>query len=423
MTTLVSAPPASLLRNRNFGRLWLARGLSQTGTALTVTIIPLVAAASLGASARQMGLLVAAGMLPAVLVAVPVAAWADGVSRLIPALVLCDLLRAGIVGLVPLLWWRHELSFGLLLAVVIARSALSAVYSACSSPVIVDVVPREQLIAANGKLSATSNVADVAGPAAGAGLLAVLAAPLALLFDAVSFLLSAILTSFVRPGQQPASAAEQPRQAGQRRPATWSLSELVAVGRGVFARSDVRGVTAIAFINGVVQAVAVLFFVRVLKLPIATVSLLAGSGAIGGILAGVLVGRLVQRLGARRVLVVGYLLTLWSLVLVPFGTVGAVAVLVALNLDLMGSFGATLLIVTVFGDLQATAARGTVARVMAFASTLLQAATAVGALLGGALGAVAGVRPTLALAAAVLAVLLVPRTVFWYREWRPASDC
>jgi MFS family permease len=412
LAAAVSGASVGLLGNPNFRRLWLARGLSQTGTALTVTVIPLIAAASLGASARQMGLLVAAGMLPAVLVAVPVAVWADRVNRLIPVLIICDLLRAGIVGLIPLLWWRNALSFGVLVAVVIARSTISAMYSACSSPVVVDVVPRDELIDANGKLGATSNVADVTGPAAGAGLLAVLAAPVTLLFDAASFLLSAFITALIRlPHAKPATNSQ---------PATVqasSLSRLLAVGRGVIGRSEVRGVTAIAFVNGVVQAVAVLFFVRALKLPVATVSLLAGSGAIGGILAGVLVGRFVRRLGTRRVLIVGYLLTLWSLVLVPFGTVGAPGVLVALNLDLMGSFGATLLIVTVFGDLQATAAKGTVARVMAFASTLLQAATATGAVLGGLLGAAIGVRTTLSLAAGGLCLLLIPRTALWYREW------
>ena len=69
---------------------------------------------------------------------------------------------------------------------------------------------RGQLVEGNSKLSASDSLAEIAGPPAGGLLVQLISAPLALIFDALSFLISAL--AIWRIGaREPAPAAPQGR--------------------------------------------------------------------------------------------------------------------------------------------------------------------------------------------------------------------
>jgi hypothetical protein len=134
-------PDAEVFPSRSFKALWAALGVSQLGSAVSAIALPLIAALSLGATPGQMSLLVAIELIPAFLIRVPAAAWADSLRRRLPLMSACNLLRAVVIGAVPLLWWFDALSFGTLLLIGGAGSLLTGVYASLSSPVLVDVVP------------------------------------------------------------------------------------------------------------------------------------------------------------------------------------------------------------------------------------------------------------------------------------------
>ncbi|WP_144120726.1 MFS transporter [Catellatospora sichuanensis] len=404
--------PGGGLRGASFRALWAAVSTSQVGSTVTAVLIPLIAVVNLGASASDMGWLVAVGMTPAMLVRLPVAAWSDAWrgSR-VALMVVCNIVQAAVIGLIPLLWWQNVLTFPILISLVGVASLLTGLYASLSSPVLVEVVAREHLVSANGKINASRSVADVTGPAIGSALLTFLAAPLVVLIDSLSFLLSALLLGRVRvrKGAEEATAPQGPA-AGSR--SAWR--DTTSLAHRLLQCSGVQAMLVVAFVNGIVDTVLVLFMVDVLKLPSPLIGLLLGLGAVGGIAGGMLVGRVLNRYGPGLTLVAGVVSTVFSLSLLPFGVAGVFGAAGVVVFELAGSFGGTLMIATVFGTLQGAAPDGKVARVMALAGMSLQVAGLVGVTVGGVLGTVLGLRPTLVGALALLVLALTPQILRWH---------
>lgn len=392
----------SLWNNRGFRTYWSALAVSGAGSAVSIVVVPIIAAATLGASPAQMALLGAAGMLPGLFLQVPAAMWSDSIRSRLGIMAAAQVVLGALVALVPLLWWLGALTFERLLAIVAMKAVIGVCLAATSGPVVVELVPRDQLVAAGGRLSGTRSATDIAGQAAGGALLAVLAAPVILVADAVSFLVGAFLTRRIRP---PADAAPPPAPRTRGRA---SVGEVVAIGRELATRRGVWCLTAIALVNGITEAVFVLFCLHALDMRESAIGLLLAVGAVGGVVGGFLVGRVAERMG-RWTGAVGLLATLWSVAALPFvgpGWLGGAAVV---NFELAGAFGGTIVIAAVFGSLQAeAAARGTVARTMALANNILQVAALAGLAVGGAVGAMAGERTALTVAAVVLACVTPP---------------
>lgn len=415
---------------RDFRALWTATGISQVGSAVSNVVVPLCAAVALNASAAQMTWLAAAELVPSLLIRVPAAAWSDRLRRpRAPLMAWCNLAQTVIMGLIPLLWWAGVLNFWLLLAVAVAASFALGVYSALSSPVLVRIVPKSHLVAANGKLSATRSVADIAGPALGGAILAVLAAPAAVLLDAASFLASATLLTRVRAERTPQAggnsdgkadaAAPQPSKPKQK-PAPLGVAGNFRLALAMARHSGVRAMVSVAFVNGLVQPVLVLFLIRDLHMRASLIGILLAFGAVGGVAGGMLVGRLQERFGPQRTVGLGAIASVASLALLPFAATGLSGMAGLVLLELAGSLGGTLLIATVFGGLQAAAPPDKIAQVMAMAWVLLQAASLAGVAAGGALAAGVGLRWAMAASFAVLAGTLLPQLARWaLARWAP----
>ena len=412
MTMLDDAEPRTAARfpGRGFYAMWTALGVSQLGSAVSAVIIPLVAAVTLGASPGQMGLLAAMTMAPSFLIKVPAASWSDSLnSSRVPVMAVCNVAQALMAGLVPVLWWTGGLTMPLLIAIVAGSSLLQGVYSSLSSPLLVELVPRQHLPIANGRMSATRSAADIGGPAIGGGLLAVLAAPIVVLIDAVSFLFSAALLMRIPK----AELTDPERLASRNGKERLGLKGFAGLGRVLIQRSGLQTAIAVSFVNGITDAILVLYLVRELHMPPSLIGLLLGLGAVGGIAGGFLVGRLMGSVGLGRTLAIGTVITMISLAALPFATPGVSAAVGMVVLELAGSLGGTLMMAVVFGVIQGNAPEGRVARVMALASTFLQMSTVAGALAGGLIASYLDLRLSMGISAALLVVLLVPQLIRW----------
>lgn len=438
--------------DRPFRALWAATGLSQVGSAVSNVTIPMCAAVTLGASALEMTSLAVVEVLPSLLIRLPAAAWSDGLRRpRAPMMAACNLVQAAIMGAVPLLWWFGVLHIVLLLVLAAVASAALGVYSALASPLLVQIVPKAHLVEANGKISATRSIADISGPALGGALLARVAAPYVVLVDALSFLASAALLTRVRPGttddraddragtkagltadQDDAAntnaanagtgAGTEEATGGTSKPAKQRLGAAanLRLALAMARQSGVRAMVAVAFVNGVTSPVLVLFLVRSVHMRPSLIGTLLALGAVGGVTGGMLVGRAQKRLGPGRTLALGTAVSLLSLALLPFTTAGSSAMAGLVLLELAGSFGGTLLVATVFGNLQAAAPKDRIAQVMAMAFVLLQAASLIGVPVGGALAIAFGTRWAMIAAFAVMAAALGPQLVRWaLTRWAP----
>jgi MFS family permease len=285
-----------LLWQRNFRFLWTGETVSQFGNMTAVVALPLLVIYVLHGSTFLVTALSAAAYLPWVLVGLPAGVWVDRMDcrRLMMG---CDCTAAVLYGSLPAAAWLGILTIGQVLAVAVLAGSANVLFDTAYQVYLPSVVTKDQLVEGNAKLQASSSAASIGGPGI-AGLLAgALGTALALLLNAVSFLVSAVCLLAI-----PASPV-------QRAPATprKKLRLEVADGVRVVAHDPyLRPLTIWAALVNLAltgySSLAVVFLSRSVGLtPIAVGVLLAASG-LGGV-AGALVTRpLARRFGTARAL-------------------------------------------------------------------------------------------------------------------------
>src|SRR4051795_3026792 len=91
----------SLWRHGDFMKLWLGQTVSELGSVVTRTAVPLVALLVLGAGPLEMALLVISASLALLLVGFVAGAWVDRLRRR-PLLIASDAIRAFVLFSIPL---------------------------------------------------------------------------------------------------------------------------------------------------------------------------------------------------------------------------------------------------------------------------------------------------------------------------------
>src|SRR6266542_5611050 len=92
---------ASLWRHADFMKLWAGQTVSELGSVVTRTAVPLVALLVLAAGPWQMALLVVSASFGVLLVGLIAGAWVDRLRRR-PLLIAADVIRAVLLFSIPL---------------------------------------------------------------------------------------------------------------------------------------------------------------------------------------------------------------------------------------------------------------------------------------------------------------------------------
>jgi MFS family permease len=358
---------------------------------VTLVALPLTAALTLGASAQQMGFLTAAGWLPYLLFSLFFGAWSDRLRRK-PILVATDLGRALVLITIPLAAFAGALRIEHVLIAAFLTGSLTVLFQSAYRPFIPTLVTREALIEANSKLAITESAARVVGPSLAGILIQVLTAPLAILADAVSFVVSAVAVLAVR-------AAEEPPPRRERR----SIWREIGEGIAVVAREPfIRTVTIIGLIFNIAitigETVAILYIVRVLGLDAALIGAVLTAGGVAAVVGATLVRRLTERFGIGPAMAggIGLLAAGWVLLLVASGP-PLVAALYVAGRNVLAAFGAAIFNVTSSSVYQAAIPTRLQGRVGGAGQVLGLGFIPVAALAGGWLGEHVGLWNTLAI--------------------------
>lgn len=177
--------------SRSFLLYWRANAVSSFGTYITLFALQALVVLTLHGSAAEVGWLNSVRWLPYLVVGVVVGALLDRRSRR-PVMVATDLVQAGLLATIPLLWWVHWLSFPALLVIVLAYGTASVINGAAEMSFLPRLVSREHLQRAHARSDGADAVAMTAGPAVAGLLVRVLGAPLAVLVDAAGYIYSAV---------------------------------------------------------------------------------------------------------------------------------------------------------------------------------------------------------------------------------------
>jgi MFS family permease len=384
MATRARSP---LWRHRDFLLLWSGQTTSQVGAAVGAVAVPLLAATVLGASPFQMGLLTAAESIGFLLVGLPAGALLDRVRK-IPVMVGADVVRLVLLLSVPVAWWAGVLTFTQLTLVVLAVGVATVFFDVGYQSVLPAVVGRAGLVDGNGKLEATRAAADVGGPALGGGLVQLAGAANAVLLDAMSYLVSAVLLARMRTAEPPPGA--QPRR---------SLRAEMGEGlRYVLGHRLLRPIALCTgssnLFGGVLAAVSVLFLARELALPAGIVGLVLAVGSVGGLAGALTSGAWTRRFGQARVLVAVLFLTAPGVLLQPLAQPGPRLAFYAAGSFALG-YGVVVYNVAQVSFRQTVTPDRLLGRMNASIRFLVWGTLPLGGLLGGALGELIGLRATL----------------------------
>jgi MFS family permease len=384
--------------NRAFALLWTGQTISEFGSRITREGLPLAANLVLGATALQMGLLAAFGMLPVLLVSLLAGVWVDRVRRR-PILIIADIGRALLLLSVPVAALLGVLRIEQLYVVTALVGALTVFFEVAHQSFLPTIVRREQIVEGNSKLSASGSLAEVGGPALAGVLVQAITAPFAILFDALSFLASALCIGLIRDPEPAPVAEHQQFLRDVREGLRMVLSNPVL--RAIALSTSTR-----SFCGGTFAALYGLYVIRVLKVTPSVFGVLVGMGGVGALLGAFMARSLVRRCGIGPVLIGSALLSSALMLTTPLASGPQLLVVLLLMLSqLLGDCAYEIYIIHSTSLLQMLVPQGSLGRASASLQFLAGGMVPLGALLSGVVAGMIGMRATL-LIASLLALLL-----------------
>ena len=188
---------AGLLAHRDFRLMWLSAGVTSFGGQITMLALPLTAITMLDATPREMGILVALEALPFSLFSLHAGVLIDRVRKL-PIMLICEAIICLALFAVPLAAWLGGLSMPLMYAVGFILGTVFVFVGSAAQVNLTQLAGRDRLIAANSLFIASESTARLTGPGLAGVLIQWLTAPIAILFDCMSFVVSLLLLARIR---------------------------------------------------------------------------------------------------------------------------------------------------------------------------------------------------------------------------------
>jgi len=377
----------TLWGHQDFRRLWAGDTISQFGSTVGMTVIPLLAAGVLNATPFEMGLLAAAGTMAFLLIGLPAGVWVDRMRRK-PLMIAMDVVRALLMLSVPVAWWLGVLDLPQLILVSLAVGVCTVFFDVAYQSYLPSLVGRDQLVEGNSKLQASMSVAEVSGPAIGGYVAQFLGAANGVLATGLGYLSSAFFLFRIKRVETTPERHAAP-----------NLRREVAEGlRFVFGNVTLRMIVACTgtsnFFHGIQNAVMILFLLQTARLSEGTAGLVLSAGGVGGVLGAALAYRIGVLIGQARMIWLVPVLT-WPFTLtLPFISDGWGLVLPMVGLA-VSVFGIVVYNVGQVSYRQAICPDHLLGRMNASVRWVVWGATPLGALGGGALGSWIGIVPTL----------------------------
>jgi MFS family permease len=405
----MSSPNRSLLRHPDFLKLWTAETVSVFGSAITQLALPIIAATYLSVTPFEFGLLTTIEFLPFILLSLPAGVWVDRLRRR-PILIAADLGRAAVIASIPVAFYFDALTIWQLYAVGFVNGCLTVFFDVAYQSYLPSVVERDQLVDGNSKLETTRSAAQILGPGAAGILIGVFKAPFAMVIDSLSYLWSAVFLFWIRRPEPPVEEHDEAVHG----PKPSMRQEIAAGLRYVTGHRWLRSIAATTgtsnFFGNVAGAILILYLTRERGLGPAEIGVAFSIGSVGFLLAALTTNRATKRLGVGRMLVLsafGFSLAGLPVVVAPDALIFWA---VALS-GFMGGFCGVAWNINQVSLRQAITPPRMQGKMNATMRFIVWGTMPIGAILGGALGNIIGLYPTIVIGALGGLVAFIPVTL------------
>ena len=160
---------ANITRTRlpaSFTTVLIGESFSLFGTQISSVMIPLIVAITLSAGEITLGVVSAVGWLPIILIGLIAGAIVDRHSRW-TMMVVCNITRAGLIGLIPLLALTQNLTVTVLVVISFCMGVCNVFFDIAYQTYVPDIVPRNMLDRANNRFELIRSMAQLIGPLMG----------------------------------------------------------------------------------------------------------------------------------------------------------------------------------------------------------------------------------------------------------------
>lgn len=389
--------------------------VNQAGTQVSLVALPLVAVITLHATTFQAGLTSTADTAAFLVIGLPAGAWVDRLRRR-PVLIGADLARAVLIGTVPLAAAFGVLGLPQLYAVALAVGIATVMFDIAHMSYVPFLAGKDQLIAGNARLEAIDYTAFTAGPAVGGLLVQLVAAPLALVADGVSYLLSALALGAI--GTRKPAPASPSASAERLTTAIWAGIGLVIRQPGL--RAVMTTGALLMLFETAWTSIQPVFLIRQLGLGPAQYGLLLAAGAAGGLAGTLSATRIADRIGTPRIMRLALATTTPFILLMPFAQPGGRIALYVTG-AFVSWFGSAVFNVAQVSLRQGLCPPEMLGRMNATMRFAMWGTMPLGGLIGGALCQALGIRAALwVFGACTVAAALPVLTRPWHHE-RPVD--
>jgi len=402
------ADRSGLFREPGFRLLLAGQALSQLGFQFSTLAMPVLAVVLLHATEEQMGYLNAADFAAFLVVGLLAGGWVDR-WRKRRVMLAADLVRATAVLVIPILWATGSLAIWHLYLIGAVIGVATVFFDVSYQSYLPILLPGRLVGPGNGVLEGTSQVARLAGPGIAGALLAVLAAPLLLVANAVGFLISACCLAFIRDQERPQAKHERRRL----------LTEIAEGVRFVAGEPLLRLLVitvALANIGSTIMfTVFPILVLRDLALPPQLLGVILTFGAIGGIAGSFAAPRVSDGIGQGPTLRLTLVLSAFGVVLLPYAAhVPSVALALLCLGEALMSFSVVMFNVVQVTTRQRLCPPRLLGRMNASIRFVVWGVMPLAALASGALGGWLGTLATVWIGASVIIVGVLPMLLSRY---------
>ncbi|MDA7026446.1 MFS transporter [Bacillus sp. CLL-7-23] len=372
--------------NPYFYLLWSSQTIEAFGRQITIIALPLIAINQLNTTNFVVTLISFLTFLPNLLLGFHAGALVDRWNKK-RVMLFCQLTSACLLLMIPLSFITGFLSIDIILAIAFLSGCCSIFQHISYSSYLPEIIPSQSLLKGNAKLEVTNGAAQVAGPGLGGYLIQMLTAPIAILLDAVSFLISFIFTLFLPDN----SLKDQDLSKKQ---SIWK-----DIGEGIIYTWKHRILRPIlisysfsVLFIGLYQSISVIYMTRSLHLSTSEIGIVLGLGNAGFIIGALISRKLAEKLGVGRVIISS--LGLFSIAFLMIGSVPDLPHKIYLLLfgQFILSLGVPIYNVNLVSLRQAIIPYHLLGRVQSVSKVFGRGLVPVGAILGGILASLVEVR-------------------------------